>query len=103
MQLDSLDNVVVAGHATNGLDGFSNVGGTVFNSSGGWQWTHQTGSGQDDDVAAVQLDNSGSIVVAGETQVSLAVKYACGREGCLPSDVEHCRFSAVGRAARLCW
>ena len=76
LQLDARGDIVVAGDVTGAFGNASHSGSNdvflmKFNSSGTWQWTSQRGSKKSDNARALQIDPSGSILVAGYTTSSL--------------------------------
>ena len=76
MQVDSQNNIFVAGATASDLNGETNSGGLdvalpSFSSSGSHQWTILIGTTEDDDARALQLDADGHLVVAGHTRGSL--------------------------------
>ncbi|CAK9001012.1 unnamed protein product, partial [Durusdinium trenchii] len=76
LQVTSSGEIFVAGHSKGALDGNANLGDAdlfvmKLDPSGAWQWTLQRGSTELDEVAALQLDRHGALILAGSTKGSL--------------------------------
>ena len=76
LQIDPAGNILVAGYTSSSLDGNVHWGGadifvSKYDKDGSWLWTRQRGSNDWDYGRALQLDDSGSIYIAGYTGGSL--------------------------------
>ena len=82
-QVESSEDIVLAGHSTGSLGGYTNAGDWDFvfmklNSSGALQWTFQIGTSATDNLRAVQVETSGNIVVAGHSEQGLQGQTSAG-------------------------
>ena len=72
VQVESSGDIVVAGHSSGSFEGYTTAGGydmvvMKLNSSGDLQWLWQTGTSGTDFVRDVQVESTGSIVLAGHS------------------------------------
>ena len=76
LEVDYLDNILVAGYTGGSMDGHINAGSSdvfvmMFDLSGSWQWTEQRGTPLWDYARALRVNPAGDVFLAGSTQGQL--------------------------------